>query len=196
MARPGVTTRQGRLYETSDVTSDRSSARSDTVVVQADHEEAQMTTTLLVTPDTGQLNAASTLQTVLLKLVALTLDAKQAHWNVTGPGFLSLHALTDELAGDIRVWADRVAERSVALGSPVDARPTTVASAVTQPFPTGWLSDHEAIAELARRIDDITSSIRDSAVELERDDAVARHAVDEILEGLEKYRWMLVAQTR
>jgi starvation-inducible DNA-binding protein len=155
-----------------------------------------MSTTLLVTPDTSQLNAASRLQTLLPKLVALTLDAKQTHWNVTGPGFFSLHTLTDELATDIRVWADRVAERCVALGSPVDARPTTVASAITRAFPTGWLSDHEAIAELARRIDDITTFIRASVVELEQEDAVARHAVDEILEGLEKYRWMLLAQTR
>jgi starvation-inducible DNA-binding protein len=155
-----------------------------------------MTTTPLVTPDTGQLTAASTLQTVLPKLVALILDAKQAHWNVTGPGFLFLHTLTDELAADIRVWTDRVAECSVALGSPVDARPATVASAIARPFPTGWLSDHEAIAELARRIDDITSFVRDSTNELEQDDAVVRHAVDEILEGLEKYRWMLLAQTR
>ena len=153
-------------------------------------------TTPLVTPDVGQRGAVSTLQTVLPKLVALALDAKQAHWNVTGPGFLFLHTLTDELAAEIRVWTDRVAERFVALGSPVDARPATVASAITEPFPPGWLSDHEAIAELARRIDDVTSSIRDSVIELEQDDAVARRVVDEVLEGLEKYRWMLLAQTR
>lgn len=88
-----------------------------------------MNTTALHAPDTARLTAAATVQSMLPRLVALTLDAKQAHWNVTGPGFVQLHALTDELAADVRAWTDRLAERAVALGTPVDARPATVAAA-------------------------------------------------------------------
>ena len=51
-------------------------------------------------PDTARLTAASALQKLLPELVAFSLDAKQAHWNVTGPAFLPLHALTDEIAAD------------------------------------------------------------------------------------------------
>jgi hypothetical protein len=83
-----------------------------------------MTATALQTvPDTARFTAASALQKLLPELVALTLNAKQAHWNVTGPAFLPLHTLTDEIAADLRTWVDRVAEHTVALGFAVDARP-------------------------------------------------------------------------
>ncbi len=155
-----------------------------------------MTITTMDAPGTAQLIAASTVQTMLPRLVALTLDAKQAHWNVTGSGFLQLHALTDELAADLRTWTDRLAERAVALGSPVDARPATVATATRRPFPAGWVTDHETAVELAERIDPIAELIRASLAELERSDAVAHDAAIEVVEGLEKYRWMLLAHVR
>ena len=154
-----------------------------------------MTITTLAAPDTARLTAASTVQAMLPRLVALTLDAKQAHWNVRGPGFLQLHALTDELAADVRTWTDRLAERAVALGSPVDARPATVAAAMGRPFPGGWVTDHEAAIELVERIDPTAELIRGSLTELELSDAVAHDAAVETLEGLEKYRWMLLAHT-
>ena len=49
----------------------------------------------------------------------LTLQAKQAHWNVRGPSFIALHELFDsvyEHAGD---WADAIAERMAQLGGAV-----------------------------------------------------------------------------
>jgi starvation-inducible DNA-binding protein len=44
------------------------------------------------------------------------LQAKQAHWNVKGPGFISLHALFDEVAERFNAFADDLAERVVQLG--------------------------------------------------------------------------------
>ena len=155
-----------------------------------------MTITTLDAPGSAQLTAASTIQSMLPPLVALTLDAKQAHWNVTGSGFLQLHALTDELAADVRAWTDRLAERAVALGNPVDARPATVATATHRPFPAGWVTDHETAVELAERIDPIAELIGASLADLERSDAVAHDAAIEAVEGLEKYRWMLLAHVR
>lgn len=155
-----------------------------------------MTSTTLHAPDTARLTAASTVQALLPRLVALTLDAKQAHWNVTGPGFVQLHALTDELAADVRSWTDRLAERAVALGTPVDARPATVAAATGRSFPMGWTTDHEVAVELVERIAPVAELIRVSLAELESSDAVAHDAAVETLEGLEKYRWMLLAHTR
>lgn len=147
-------------------------------------------------PDTAHLSAAHSLQSLLPQLVALTLDAKQAHWNVTGPAFLPLHALTDELAADTRTWADRAAERAVALGSSVDARPSTVASSVTAALPAGWLSDQDVITGLAGRLAEVADAARQALPDLERWDAVAHDLVVEFLEGVEKYRWMLVAHNR
>jgi starvation-inducible DNA-binding protein len=152
-----------------------------------------MTATTLPAPDTARLDAVSALQKLLPELVALSLDAKQAHWNMTGPAFLPLHALTDDIAEDTRAWADRIAERAVALGFYVDARPATVASAAG--FPLGRVTDVEAIAELTARIDGVTTTARRILDQLGPADAVAHDVTVDILEGLAKYRWMLTAQT-
>jgi starvation-inducible DNA-binding protein len=153
-----------------------------------------MTSTVLETvPDTDRLTAAAALQELLPRLVALTLAAKQAHWNVTGPAFLPLHAFTDEIAADTRTWTDRIAERALALGFPVDARPGTVA-AVASRFPAGRVFDHEAIAELVEHIDDIATTARGALADLEQADPIGHDLTVEVLEGLEKYRWMLRAQ--
>ena len=99
-----------------------------------------MSLVLDTTPEATRVTAASWLQRLVPELVALTLDAKQAHWNVTGPAFLPLHALTDDIAADARDWTDRIAERSLALGFPVDARAAVVAQAARD-FPAGHLTD-------------------------------------------------------
>ncbi len=52
----------------------------------------------------------------LASAVHLTLLAKQAHWNVKGPGFFSLHGLFDEVYDHAGDWADGLAERAVQLG--------------------------------------------------------------------------------
>jgi starvation-inducible DNA-binding protein len=152
-----------------------------------------MTASLDTAPDTSRLCAVSALQPLVPELVALSLDAKQAHWNMTGAGFLPLHALTDEIAADARSWTDRVAERVAALGFPVDARPGPVAG-VAGPFPAGHIADHEVISELCAGLDRITNSTREALVALEATDPVGHGITVDIAEGLEKYRWMLRAQ--
>ncbi len=155
-----------------------------------------MSTSLMNTADATRLNAASTLQSLVPELVALTLDAKQAHWNVTGPAFLPLHELTDTLAADLRDWTDRLAERAVALAHAVDARPATVAAEATGSLPAGWLADHEVVRELANRIGAIAARMTESLSVLELSDPVGHDAAIETIEGLEKYQWMLLAHTR
>ena len=144
-------------------------------------------------PDTDRFTAASTLQKLLPELVALTLDVKQAHWNVTGTAFLPLHTLTDEIARDTRTWADRVAERAMALGFTVDARPRTVAS-VAGEFPAGRVTDQQAIVHLVDLIAGVTATAQRALQDLERADLVAHDVTVDVLEGLEKYRWLLQAQ--
>ncbi|RLS43744.1 MAG: DNA starvation/stationary phase protection protein Dps, partial [Planctomycetota bacterium] len=52
----------------------------------------------------------------LSDLLDLGLQAKQAHWNVKGPQFISLHELFDSVASDVSGFVDDVAERITALG--------------------------------------------------------------------------------
>jgi starvation-inducible DNA-binding protein len=156
-------------------------------------KDSLMPAALQTAPDTAQLTAASALQKLLPELVALSLHAKQVHWNVTGDQFVALHAFTDQVAADARTWADRVAERALALGFTVDARPGTVASAAG-PFPAGRLGDGEAVGELVATIDGVVGTTRAALAELDDADPVAHDVIVATLEGLEKSRWMLLAQ--
>ncbi|MEK7952926.1 DNA starvation/stationary phase protection protein Dps [Luteolibacter soli] len=48
--------------------------------------------------------------------IDLRLQVKQAHWNVRGPNFISLHELFDRLSGELDEIIDELAERATALG--------------------------------------------------------------------------------
>jgi starvation-inducible DNA-binding protein len=48
--------------------------------------------------------------------IDLSLQAKQAHWNVKGPNFTALHQLFDGVAESLDELSDELAERAVALG--------------------------------------------------------------------------------
>jgi starvation-inducible DNA-binding protein len=52
----------------------------------------------------------------LVLAIDLRLQVKQAHWNVRGPNFISLHELFDRLAGELDESTDELAERITALG--------------------------------------------------------------------------------
>ncbi len=59
--------------------------------------------------------------------IDLMLQIKQAHWNVTGPQFIALHALFGQIAHDIDEYVDLLAERVVQLGGCADGTAYAVA---------------------------------------------------------------------
>lgn len=65
------------------------------------------------------------LQARLSDTLELRARLKQAHWNVKGTSFLSLHELFDRIADDIDSAADDIAERIVTLGGFADGRTAT-----------------------------------------------------------------------
>lgn len=144
--------------------------------------------------DSTQLTAASALQALVPELVSLSLNAKQVHWNVTGPAFLPIHEFTDEIADDTSKWADLVAERAMALGYTVDARPNTVA-ATDGHLPAGRVRDQDALVALIGLTDLVSATTRAAITVLEDSDPVGHDLAIQVLHGLERYRWMLRAQT-
>ncbi len=82
----------------------------------------------------GELRAH--LQRVLVDLVDLHLHGNQAHWNVTGRGFLDQHLQLDELVAVAREHSDTYAERLRALQAVPDGRTETVATTTDlSPYP-------------------------------------------------------------
>lgn len=62
-----------------------------------------------------------------------TLQAKQAHWNVKGPHFLSLHQLFDQVYNKLAEHVDLVAERIRQLGGVADGSLHTAAKQSSLP---------------------------------------------------------------
>jgi starvation-inducible DNA-binding protein len=67
----------------------------------------------------------------LADAIDLQLQAKQAHWNVRGPHFISLHELFDKVAEEVSGFVDEIAERASALGGVAEGTLAAVSSRTT-----------------------------------------------------------------
>jgi starvation-inducible DNA-binding protein len=135
------------------------------------------------------------LQDILVVLVDLSLAGKQAHWNVVGPNFRSLHLQLDDLIDSWRDGADAVAERAVALGYAPDGRVGTVASRTTlEALPAGAIADGDVIAAFTRLLTDAIGSIRERMDRLEDVDAVTADLLHGVVAKLEENLWMIRVQ--
>ena len=73
------------------------------------------------------------LQRVLVDLIELHLQGKQAHWNVVGTNFRDLHLQLDELVDFAREASDPIPERLRALDAIPDRRSDTGVGTTTLP---------------------------------------------------------------
>jgi starvation-inducible DNA-binding protein len=76
-------------------------------------------------------HASALLQASLSDALDLEAQAKQAHWNVQGPHFLSLHQLFDSVHDEVEQFVDLLAERITTLGHVANGRVSTTAAATT-----------------------------------------------------------------
>jgi starvation-inducible DNA-binding protein len=138
---------------------------------------------------------ASELQETLVELVELALQGKQAHWNVTGPNFRSVHLELDEIVDSARLASDRVAERIVTIGRSPDGRAATIANTPPfSPFPTGAVGAAQAVEVVGSRIDELAGRLRERIGRLGETDPVSQGILVDVDEELEKQAWMLRAQ--
>src|SRR6187397_679624 len=63
----------------------------------------------------------------LADCIDLQTQSKQAHWNVKGPHFISLHELFDQVNAAVEDYVDDIAERAVQLGGVAEGTARTVA---------------------------------------------------------------------
>jgi len=131
----------------------------------------------------------------LADLIDLHAQAKQAHWNVKGPQFFSLHKLFDEVAGAIDEFVDLVAERAVQLGGVAEGTVQIVGRRTSLNEYSCSLSEGaEHVAALAGSIATLGAAIRgciDEAATI--GDADTADLFTEISQGLDKYLWFVEA---
>jgi starvation-inducible DNA-binding protein len=135
------------------------------------------------------------LQATLVELVDLSLLGKQAHWNVTGMHFRSVHLELDEIVDFARLAGDRVAERLVTVGASADGRAETVSStSELAPFPAGFVDSSETVRLVSEAMDTIAGRMRKRIARIGDADPVSQDILIGTLDELEKAAWMLRAQ--
>lgn len=154
-----------------------------------------MTVVRSTLPEPARRVAGEALQSTLVDLLGLSLIGKQAHWNIVGPRFRSIHLQLDDVVSVARSYADTVAERSAALGLPPDGRPETVASAYTLPGPKeGWLRDTEVVQLVVDALASAIVRLRERVDATAEPDPVTQDLLIAVTSELEKQRWMFDAE--
>ncbi len=140
---------------------------------------------------------ARVLQSALVDLVDLSLQGKQAHWNVTGRSFRSLHLQLDEVVTIARTHADVVAERAAALGISPDGRVKTLAdSSQTPQLDAGYLHDEVVSESITQLLLAVVQGFRGYVRETESPDPVTQDLLIAATQELEQQHWMFQAMTR
>ncbi|CAL9655516.1 Fine tangled pili major subunit [Actinosynnema sp. ALI-1.44] len=140
-------------------------------------------------------SVGAVLQATLVDLIDLSLVAKQAHWNVVGKNFRSVHLQLDELVTTARTYTDEVAERAAALGISPNGKAKTVASASGVPeFPDNWLKEDQVVAAVVNALAKLIERLRARIDETDKSDLVTQDLLIEITKQLEQAHWMWQAQ--
>jgi starvation-inducible DNA-binding protein len=135
------------------------------------------------------------LQNALVTLIDLSLIGKQAHWNVVGPNFRSLHLQLDEMIDAWREAADAVGERIAALGGFPDGRAETVAAGSELPALTeGPQPDSSLVTSLTEILTDAVRLVRGSMDHTEDLDPVTADLLHSVVATLEEQLWMIRVQ--
>jgi starvation-inducible DNA-binding protein len=135
------------------------------------------------------------LQKNLTNLIDLALLMKQAHWNVVGPNFRSVHLQLDEIIATVRDASDEVAERISTLGVAPDGRASTVASdSALSAYPSVFVKVPDTVDLVADAMKTTIDSLRSAIERLGELDPVSEDLFIAVSRPLEKHLWMLQAQ--
>jgi starvation-inducible DNA-binding protein len=140
---------------------------------------------------------AGNLQRVLVDLIELHLQGKQAHWNVVGSNFRDLHLQLDELVDFARAGSDTIAERLRALDAVPDGRTDTVAATTTLPqFPAYEVATAEAVDLITARVYAAVDTMRAVHDDVDADDPSTADILHQLIDGLEKLAWLIKSENR
>jgi starvation-inducible DNA-binding protein len=135
------------------------------------------------------------LQQVLVDLIELHLQGKQAHWNVIGTNFRDLHLQLDELVNFAREGSDTIAERMRALDAVPDGRSDTVAATTMVPQLPAYEHDTTEMVDLiTARTYAAVGTMRAVHDAVDAEDPSTADLLHELIDGLEKQAWLIKAE--
>lgn len=146
-------------------------------------------------PEENRTKLIELLNTNLAEVLDLYSQTKQAHWNVKGTDFIQLHELFDDLAENLELHADEIAERATALGGTALGTVRMAAASSSLPeYPDDVADGVKHVALLVDRYGPYANRVRasiDTADEL--DDADTADLFTGISRDVDKHLWFLEA---
>lgn len=137
------------------------------------------------------------LQKVLVDLIELASQSKQAHWSVVGRNFRDLHLQLDEIIASARGFSDTIAERLRALHGVPDGRSGTVGTTTSLPaYPQGEIDTAETVDLITVRLEAVVSTVRDVHDQVDEEDPTSADLLHAIIAALEQFAWMVSAENR
>jgi starvation-inducible DNA-binding protein len=99
----------------------------------------------------------------LADMIDLLYQAKQAHWNVTGPDFYAFHGFFEKISDELRDHVDEIAERVTQLGGQAEGTLRMAAERSTLPEYPSHLSTGAAHLEaLSKGLDAAATNMSES----------------------------------
>lgn len=139
---------------------------------------------------------AGNMQAVLVDLIELHVQGKQAHWNIVGTNFRDLHLQLDEIIDAARTFADEMAERMRALHALPDGRSSTVSKTTALPeFPNGLINTKDAIEKIVAALEAAVGTMRKVHDEVDEEDPTTADLLHAFIAKLEQFAWLVNAET-
>ena len=131
----------------------------------------------------------------LADAVDLKTQAKQAHWNVKGHQFISLHELFDQVATAVEAHVDLIAERVTALGGTALGTARVVAQKSTlSEYPLEIVDGTAHVDALSTAMADFGKKIREGIDDTDKlGDADTTDLFTEVSREIDKLLWFVEA---
>lgn len=146
-------------------------------------------------PDNAKQVSIQVLQRVLHDGIDLYNATRQAHWNVKGPLFYSLHSLLEGFYEELQAATDDLAERIVQLGAVASGTTQAVAAGTRLPgYPADIVAGMDHLEHLVQRYSAVAKSLREGIETTdEAGDADTADLLTEQSRAIDKKLWMLEA---
>ena len=133
------------------------------------------------------------LNTHLAAAIDLHAQVKQAHWNVRGPNFISLHELFDRVAEEVEGYSDKLAERAGGLGGTAFGTiQVAAARSYLVPYPHGIADGEQHLFAIAGSLAAFGQSVRNAIKPIgDFGDLDSADLLTEISRGIDLQLWFV-----
>jgi starvation-inducible DNA-binding protein len=162
---------------------------------QAVSPDTLMHRTKIDLPEESRIEVIRLLNQRLADCIDLQSQCKQAHWNVKGPNFISLHELFDEINEAVESYVDLIAERIVQLGGIAQGTARCVAGRTSLlDYPLTLATGSEHVDALSDALAQFGRTVRIGIEEMNAlEDAGSADILTEISRGIDKWLWFVEA---